>query len=207
MPHDLILSFKHQWKLKELALFPQVKELLMDKEAAQYFVKLHIIAGQMNTERMNNTDTFYTLTGKSGEIFNGNKVRVSLIFASRTKESTEPVPTANSFCGWAPEVYKELLSLLLVCQSTSLWGQKQRAAPGRIGQERTVVERGYKVLDFALVWIRLQENIIRVPAGRRSFAVNLFPGSSSTKPAGHPSCKRKWIVCFRLLEFIHLLQT
>nr|XP_012423854.1 PREDICTED: stabilin-2 [Odobenus rosmarus divergens] len=51
----------------------KVKELLMDKEAAQYFVKLHIIAGQMNTERMNNTDTFYTLTGKSGEIFNGDK--------------------------------------------------------------------------------------------------------------------------------------
>lgn len=44
----------------------------MDKEAAQYFVKLHIIAGQMNTQRMNNTDTFYTLTGKSGEIFNGD---------------------------------------------------------------------------------------------------------------------------------------
>ncbi|KAF3814517.1 hypothetical protein GH733_017675 [Mirounga leonina] len=46
---------------------------MMDKEAAQYFVKLHIIAGQMNTERMNNTDTFYTLTGKSGEIFNSDK--------------------------------------------------------------------------------------------------------------------------------------
>ncbi|KAF5926520.1 hypothetical protein HPG69_001148 [Diceros bicornis minor] len=51
----------------------QVKELLMDNEAAQYFVKLHIIAGQMNTECMSNIDTFYTLTGKSGEIFNGDK--------------------------------------------------------------------------------------------------------------------------------------
>ncbi|XP_012590675.1 PREDICTED: stabilin-2 [Condylura cristata] len=49
------------------------KELLMDPKAAKYFVKLHIIAGQMNTELMNNTDTFYTLTGKSGEIFNGDK--------------------------------------------------------------------------------------------------------------------------------------
>ncbi|EPY74062.1 hyaluronan receptor for endocytosis-like protein [Camelus ferus] len=51
----------------------QIKELLMDNEAAQYFVKLHIIAGQMNTEQMSNTDTFYTLTGKAGEIFSGDK--------------------------------------------------------------------------------------------------------------------------------------
>ncbi|KAL0610969.1 Stabilin-2, partial [Plecturocebus cupreus] len=48
-------------------------ELLVDNKAAQYFVKLHIIAGQMSTEYMNNTDTFYTLTGRSGEIFNSDK--------------------------------------------------------------------------------------------------------------------------------------
>ncbi|XP_073940360.1 stabilin-2 [Castor canadensis] len=50
-----------------------VEELLMDAEAAQYFVKLHIIAGQMSTEVMNNTDAFYTLTGKPGEIYNVDK--------------------------------------------------------------------------------------------------------------------------------------
>lgn len=53
----------------------------MDSEAAQYFVKLHIIAGQMTTEHMNNTDTFYTLTGRSGTIVSGDKVRVSLMLA------------------------------------------------------------------------------------------------------------------------------
>lgn len=67
----------------------------MDNKATQYFVKLHIIAGQMNTERMNNTDTFYTLTGRSGEIFNGDKVRVSPMFTPRRKLSTESVPTAG----------------------------------------------------------------------------------------------------------------
>ncbi|XP_048212984.1 stabilin-2 isoform X1 [Perognathus longimembris pacificus] len=50
-----------------------VRALLMDKEAAKYFVKLHIIAGQMSTEQMNLTDTFYTLTGKSGEIFSADR--------------------------------------------------------------------------------------------------------------------------------------
>uniref|UniRef100_G1LIS4 Stabilin-2 n=1 Tax=Ailuropoda melanoleuca TaxID=9646 RepID=G1LIS4_AILME len=80
-----LLDKAYAWPLSNLGPFTvllptdkglkgfNVKELLMDKEAAQYFVKLHIIVGQMNTERMNNTDTFYTLTGKSGEIFNGNK--------------------------------------------------------------------------------------------------------------------------------------
>lgn len=67
----------------------------MDNKATQYFVKLHIIAGQMNTERMNNTDTFYTLTGRSGEIFNGDKVRVSPMFTPRRKLSAESVPTAG----------------------------------------------------------------------------------------------------------------
>ncbi|MXQ98766.1 hypothetical protein E5288_WYG018307 [Bos mutus] len=51
----------------------KVNEFLLDNKAAQYFVKLHIIAGQMSTEQMNNTDTFYTLTGKSGEIFSEDK--------------------------------------------------------------------------------------------------------------------------------------
>ncbi|XP_006888640.1 PREDICTED: stabilin-2 [Elephantulus edwardii] len=50
-----------------------VKELLMDHQATLYFVKLHIIAGQMSMARLNNTDTFYTLTGRSGEVFNGDK--------------------------------------------------------------------------------------------------------------------------------------
>ncbi|XP_035959404.2 stabilin-2 [Halichoerus grypus] len=80
-----LLDKAYAWPLSNLGPFTvllptdkglkgfDVKELLMDKEAAQYFVKLHIIAGQMNTERMNNTDTFYTLTGKSGEIFNRDK--------------------------------------------------------------------------------------------------------------------------------------
>uniref|UniRef100_A0A2K6FQW9 Stabilin-2 n=1 Tax=Propithecus coquereli TaxID=379532 RepID=A0A2K6FQW9_PROCO len=80
-----LLDKAYAWPLSNLGPFTvllptdkglkgfDVNELLMDNKAAQYFVKLHIIAGQMNIERMNNTDTFYTLTGKSGEIFNNDK--------------------------------------------------------------------------------------------------------------------------------------
>uniref|UniRef100_A0A8C4MRF4 Stabilin-2 n=1 Tax=Equus asinus TaxID=9793 RepID=A0A8C4MRF4_EQUAS len=80
-----LLDKAYAWPLSNLGTFTvllptdkglkgfSVKQLLMDNEAAQYFVKLHIIAGQMNTECMNNTDTFYTLTGKSGEIFRSDK--------------------------------------------------------------------------------------------------------------------------------------
>ncbi|XP_055972331.1 stabilin-2 isoform X2 [Sorex fumeus] len=50
-----------------------VKELSMDTQDAQYFVKLHIIAGQMSSKQMNNTSLFYTLTGKAGEIFHDNR--------------------------------------------------------------------------------------------------------------------------------------
>ena len=41
----------------------------------------------MSTEQMYNLDTFYTLTGKAGEIFNKDKVRISLNFTpgSNTK--------------------------------------------------------------------------------------------------------------------------
>ncbi|XP_039733881.1 stabilin-2 [Pteropus medius] len=80
-----LLDKAYAWPLSNLGPFTvllptdkglkglNVKELLMDNEATQYFVKLHIIAGQMNTEQMNNTDTFYTLSGRSGEIFNDDK--------------------------------------------------------------------------------------------------------------------------------------
>lgn len=37
-------------------------------------MKLHIIAGQLDTSSLNNTDVIYTLTGKSGEISRGEKV-------------------------------------------------------------------------------------------------------------------------------------
>ncbi|XP_053441606.1 stabilin-2 isoform X1 [Nycticebus coucang] len=80
-----LLDKAYAWPLRNLGPFTvllptdnglkgfNVKELLMNSEAAQYFVKLHIIAGQMTTKRMNNTDTFYTLTGQSGEICNDDK--------------------------------------------------------------------------------------------------------------------------------------
>nr|XP_036862070.1 stabilin-2 [Manis javanica] len=89
-----LLDKAYAWPLSNLGPFTvllptdrglkglNVKELLMDSEAARYFVKLHIIAGQMDTEHMNNTDTFYTLTGKSGEIFSGdkdNQIRLKLL--------------------------------------------------------------------------------------------------------------------------------
>ncbi|XP_020938087.1 stabilin-2-like [Sus scrofa] len=82
-----LLDKAYAWPLSNLGPFTlllptdkglkgfNVKELLKDNEAARYFVKLHIIAGQMNTEQMTTLQmkTFYTLTGKSGEIFNGDK--------------------------------------------------------------------------------------------------------------------------------------
>ncbi|KAH0516419.1 Stabilin-2 [Microtus ochrogaster] len=80
-----ILDRTYAWPLSNLGPFTvllpsdkglkgfNVKELLMDNEAARYFVKLHIIAGQMSTRQMNDTDAFYTLTGKPGEIFNRDK--------------------------------------------------------------------------------------------------------------------------------------
>ncbi|XP_065777208.1 stabilin-2 [Muntiacus reevesi] len=80
-----LLDKAYAWPLSNLGPFTvllptdkglkefNVKEFLLDDKAAQYFVKLHIIAGQMSTEQMNNTDTFYTLTGKPGEIFSEDK--------------------------------------------------------------------------------------------------------------------------------------
>uniref|UniRef100_A0A8D0SEQ2 Stabilin-2 n=1 Tax=Sus scrofa TaxID=9823 RepID=A0A8D0SEQ2_PIG len=82
-----LLDKAYAWPLSNLGPFTlllptdkglkgfNVKELLKDNEAARYFVKLHIIAGQMNTEQMATLQmkTFYTLTGKPGEIFNGDK--------------------------------------------------------------------------------------------------------------------------------------
>ncbi|KFO30281.1 Stabilin-2 [Fukomys damarensis] len=77
-----LLDGAYAWQLSGLGPFTlllpaeqepssfNVTELLTDPEAARYFVKLHIIAGQMSTEQMNSANTFYTLTGASGEIFN-----------------------------------------------------------------------------------------------------------------------------------------
>ncbi|EMP23972.1 Stabilin-2 [Chelonia mydas] len=60
-------------KFKSRSPKSQIKDLLSNKENAQYFVKLHIIAGQLNTNSLNKTDTIYTLTGKPGEILKSDK--------------------------------------------------------------------------------------------------------------------------------------
>ncbi|ETE63393.1 hypothetical protein L345_10846, partial [Ophiophagus hannah] len=46
-----------------------IKELLFDKDSTQYFVKLHIFAGQLSLNEQNVTRTVYTLTGKPADIF------------------------------------------------------------------------------------------------------------------------------------------
>ncbi|KAG9490521.1 hypothetical protein GDO78_006061 [Eleutherodactylus coqui] len=46
----------------------EVKNLKTNKESILYFIKLHMIAGQLYAEDFNSTDLVYTLTGKSGEI-------------------------------------------------------------------------------------------------------------------------------------------
>uniref|UniRef100_A0A8B9P306 Stabilin 2 n=1 Tax=Apteryx owenii TaxID=8824 RepID=A0A8B9P306_APTOW len=75
----------YEWPLSSLGPFTvlvptnkglkgtNIKDLLNNKQKAQYFVKLHVIAGQLNTSSLNNTNVIYTLTGKSGEISKGEK--------------------------------------------------------------------------------------------------------------------------------------
>ncbi|KAM4748832.1 stabilin-2 [Rhinophrynus dorsalis] len=49
-----------------------VKNLIANKENTLYFIKLHMIAGQLNSDFFNSTDLIYTLTGKAGEIIAGD---------------------------------------------------------------------------------------------------------------------------------------
>ncbi|XP_066489358.1 stabilin-2 [Tiliqua scincoides] len=75
----------YEWQLNSLGPFTvlvptnkgfkgiRVKDLLSNKEIAQFFVKLHIIAGQLDLNRLNNTGTVYTVAGKPGDILNGEK--------------------------------------------------------------------------------------------------------------------------------------
>lgn len=75
----------YEWQLNSLGPFTilvptnkgfkgiNIKDLLSNKDSAQYFVKLHVIAGQLDLNRLNNTGTVYTVTGKPGDILNGEK--------------------------------------------------------------------------------------------------------------------------------------
>ncbi|NXQ70558.1 STAB2 protein, partial [Quiscalus mexicanus] len=81
----LLLENTYEWQLSTLGPFTMlvptnkglkgtnVKDLLKNKQKAQYFLKLHIIAGQLNTSSLTNANVIYTLTGKSGEISKGEK--------------------------------------------------------------------------------------------------------------------------------------
>ncbi|KAM3927008.1 stabilin-2 [Leptodactylus fuscus] len=80
----LTLFEEYSWPLSSLGPFTvlvpinkgikakDVKNLKSNKESALYFIKLHMIAGQLNAEDFNSTDLIYTLTGKSGEVTTGD---------------------------------------------------------------------------------------------------------------------------------------
>ncbi|XP_068133029.1 stabilin-2 isoform X2 [Hyperolius riggenbachi] len=73
----------YSWQLSSLGPFTvlvpinkgikakDVKNAFTNKENTLYFIKLHMIAGQLNAEDFNSTDLIYTLTGKSGEVISG----------------------------------------------------------------------------------------------------------------------------------------
>uniref|UniRef100_A0A8C3R7U3 Stabilin 2 n=1 Tax=Cyanoderma ruficeps TaxID=181631 RepID=A0A8C3R7U3_9PASS len=81
----LLLENTYEWQLSTLGPFTvlvptnkglkstNIKDLLKNKQKAQYFVKLHIIAGQLNISSLKNANVIYTLTGKSGEMSKGEK--------------------------------------------------------------------------------------------------------------------------------------
>ncbi|KAM9276323.1 stabilin-2 [Cariama cristata] len=79
----LLMENAYEWPLSTLGPFTVLvptnkglkgtNDLLNNKQKAQYFVKLHVIAGRLNTSSLNNTNVIYTLTGKSGEISKGEK--------------------------------------------------------------------------------------------------------------------------------------
>ncbi|XP_020660055.3 stabilin-2 [Pogona vitticeps] len=70
----------YEWPLNSLGPFTvlvptnkgfkgiNIKDLLSNKERAQYFVKLHIFAGQLDLNGLNNASIVYTLTGKSADV-------------------------------------------------------------------------------------------------------------------------------------------
>lgn len=157
---------------------------MKDHKATQYFVKLHIIAGQMSTECMNNTDAFYTLTGRSGEIFSGDKVR--LLWWSLPERSCPRVRAQGWRSLWRP----------------SLRGKKWRAAPGRPGQRGTATERGLEGARFCSGL----NSFSRQPSftSRRE-----GEGLSQPVPWKYPHKARSALflwkemddVCFRLLQF------
>uniref|UniRef100_A0A8D2NCU3 Stabilin 2 n=1 Tax=Zonotrichia albicollis TaxID=44394 RepID=A0A8D2NCU3_ZONAL len=81
----LLMENTYEWQLSTLGPFTvlvptnkglkgtNVKDLLKNKQKAQYFIKLHIIAGQVSTSSLNNANVIYTLTGKPGEMSKGEK--------------------------------------------------------------------------------------------------------------------------------------
>uniref|UniRef100_A0A8U8BRH3 Uncharacterized protein n=1 Tax=Geospiza parvula TaxID=87175 RepID=A0A8U8BRH3_GEOPR len=81
----LLMENTYEWQLSTLGPFTvlvptnkglkgtNVKDLLKNKQKAQYFIKLHIIAGQLNTSSLTNANVIYTLTGKPGEMSKGEK--------------------------------------------------------------------------------------------------------------------------------------
>ncbi|XP_072341068.1 stabilin-2-like [Scyliorhinus torazame] len=65
-----------------------VNRLLTDKDRTQYLAKLHIIAGQLSIADLNTTDSFYTLTGRSGAtILRGKNNQLKLRISGSNKKA------------------------------------------------------------------------------------------------------------------------
>ncbi|KAH0616983.1 hypothetical protein JD844_028519 [Phrynosoma platyrhinos] len=80
-----LFESSYEWPLTSLGPFTvlvptnkgfkgiKIKDLLSNKEHAQYFVKLHIFPGLLELNGLNNSSVVYTLNGKPADILNDEK--------------------------------------------------------------------------------------------------------------------------------------
>ena len=57
-----------------ICLLFQARSLVSDKDKTKYLCNLHLVAGELNSEKLKQGDTYYTLTGKGSEATIGEVV-------------------------------------------------------------------------------------------------------------------------------------
>ncbi|XP_062339471.1 stabilin-2 [Osmerus eperlanus] len=64
----------------------QARSLVSDKDKTKYLCNLHLVAGELNSEKLKQGDTYYTLTGKGGEVTSGEDKKLKIrLYGSRKK--------------------------------------------------------------------------------------------------------------------------
>uniref|UniRef100_A0A8D2LAJ7 Stabilin 2 n=1 Tax=Varanus komodoensis TaxID=61221 RepID=A0A8D2LAJ7_VARKO len=196
----------YEWPLNSLGPFTvlvptnpgfkgiNIKDLLSNKESAQYFVKLHIFAGQLDLNGLNHMTTIHTLTGKPADVINDEKKKGKILQAD--------IVASNGVMHIVDEALDNVEPSFPSDEERSIMAVLQDK--GRFSRFRTILKGTFKVLYIHpgpyTIFVPTNEALESLNDGSLDYLLSSKLEVASLISIGHISTMAQQFIYFNITE-------